>query len=112
MISNRVRSLSIVLDDVKVALPRRDLTSKQRKELVDILSGCYNILESLNKTLDKYEELKSGCNMRDGQSRSFQSKVQRQWKRLRWEPDDIQEFRGRITSNTLLLSAFNGQLLR
>jgi len=34
------------------------------------------------------------------------------WKKLKWEPEDIRELRGRITSNIALLNAFNGQLTR
>jgi hypothetical protein len=107
---SRVRSLSIILDDVKVVLPQRDLTSKQRKELIDIFMGCYNILNTLKETLDKYEELDSDSKGYDPKSFSF--KVRKGWKRLRWEPDDVKELRSRITSNISLLDAFNGRLTK
>jgi len=38
--------------------------------------------------------------------------VRRTWKRLTWEPQDIQELRSRIGSNIALLNAFNGRLTR
>lgn len=106
----RVRSLSIILEDVKVVLPQRDLASEQRKELVDILFGCYNVLNTLKETLDKYQELDSdskGCD-----PKSFGFKIRRGWKRLRWEPEDVKELRSRITSNISLLHAFNGRLIK
>ena len=107
---SRVRSLSIILDDVKVVLPQRDLTSERRKELVSIIVGCYNVLNTLDETLGKYQEL--GSDPKNCDPKSFRSKFRRGWKRLRWEPDDVKELRSRITSNISLLNAFNGQLIR
>ena len=106
----RVRSLSIILEDVKVVLPQRDLASEQRKELVDILLGCYNVLNTLKETLDKYQELDSDPKCSD--PKSFGFKFRRAWKRLRLEPEDIKELRSRITSNITLWNTFNGQLTR
>lgn len=57
------------------------------------------------KTLDKYRELNSGP---EGVSK----RMKRAWKRLKWEPGDIKELRSRISSNIILLNAFNGQLTR
>jgi hypothetical protein len=39
-------------------------------------------------------------------------RVKKVWKRLKWEPEDIQELRSRINSNITLLNAFNGRLTR
>jgi hypothetical protein len=107
---SRVRSLSIILDDVKVVLPQRDLTSERRKELVSIIVGCYNVLNTLDETLGKYQE--PGSNPKDCDPKSFRFKFRRGWKRLRWEPDEVKELRSRITSNISLLNTFNGQLIR
>ena len=109
-LTSNVRSLSIILEDVKVVLPQRDLTSEQRKELVDIFVGCYNVFNTLKEALNKYQELDSDpkcCN-----TKSFGFKVQRGWKRLRWEPEDVKDLRCRIASNTSLLNTFNGQLTK
>jgi len=92
----RVRSLSIILDDVKIVLPQRDLNSEQRKELANVIVGCYNILNSLNKTLEKYQELDSDA--KDFDPKSFRFKFRRAWKRLTWEPEEVKELRSRITS--------------
>jgi|SRR5579862_2998722 len=107
---SRVRSLSIILEDVKIASPQRDLNDEQHKDLYSITEGCHNVLKTLNETLEGYQELDP--NPKDYDSKSFRFKVRRGWKRLRWEPDDIKELRSRITSNVSLLSAFNGRLTR
>jgi hypothetical protein len=99
-----------MLEDVKVVLSQRDLTGKQKKELVDIFVGCYSVLSTLNKILDKYQEVGSdpkGCD-----PKNFGFKVRRGLERLRWEPEDIKELRSRITSNISFLNAFNGQLTK
>jgi hypothetical protein len=110
LFDSRVRSLSIIVEDVKVVLPQRNLTSEQRKELVGIFVGCYNVLNTLKETLDKYQELDSDLTCSD--PKSFGFKLRRGWKRLRFEPEDVKELRSRITSNISLLNAFNGQLTR
>jgi peptidoglycan hydrolase CwlO-like protein len=102
---NRVRSLSIVLQDVEVVLPERELTSQQKADLHGIADGCRNVLDELEKLLDKYRELES-C------PESVGKRVKKVWKRLKWEPEDIQELRNRISSNITLLNAFNGRLTR
>jgi hypothetical protein len=102
---NRVKSLSDVLRDTGKLLPKRELTRQQETELSGISERCCNILEELDKTLDRYQEL-------DSRSNSFGGKSRRVWKRLTWDPKDIDGFRSRITSNVLLLNTFLGQLAR
>jgi hypothetical protein len=110
LFDSRVRSLSHIIEDVKVVLPQRDLTSEQREELGNITVGCSNVLNTLKETLDKYQELDSDPKGSD--PKSFGFKFRKVCKRLRLEPEDIQELRSRITSNITLLNAFNGQLTR
>jgi hypothetical protein len=102
---NRVRSLSIILQDVETVLPERELTKQQQTELHDIAEGCRNVLQNLNETLDKYQEL-------DSNPKTFGRKARRVWKRLKLEPEDIKELRSRMSSNVVLLNAFNSQLTR
>jgi hypothetical protein len=73
--------------------------------LDDIADGCRNVLDKLEKTLHKYRELSPV-------PENAGKKVKRLWKRLKWEPEDIQELRSRISSNISLLNAFNGRLTR
>jgi hypothetical protein len=70
----------------------------------------HNVLNTLDKALEKYQEL--GPDPKGCDPRGFRFKVRRGWKRLRLEPEDINELRVRIISNISLLDAFNGQLTR
>ncbi|KFZ02648.1 hypothetical protein V500_00038 [Pseudogymnoascus sp. VKM F-4518 (FW-2643)] len=102
-ISDEVRSLSIVLQDVEDRLSGPDLDDQQEKELRDITNSCGDVLSELKKTLDKYSELKSGY-------AGAGTRAKRIWKRLKWEPDDIQELRSRIIVNVTLWNAFQGKI--
>ncbi|KFY24439.1 hypothetical protein V493_05229 [Pseudogymnoascus sp. VKM F-4281 (FW-2241)] len=97
-IAIEVRGLSIVLQDADIILPEKELTSQQKAELDGIMQGCHDLLIELKLTLDKYQELDlaKGSN---GRSRKV-------WKRLTWDQKDIDGFRGRISSNILLLNTF------
>jgi hypothetical protein len=97
---DRVRSLSIVLQDVEVVLPQQELTSQQTDELHKIAEGCHNVLTKLNGILKKYQDLGSNRN-------PFGKKA---WKRLKWEPEDVKELRSRIVANVTLLNAFQERL--
>jgi hypothetical protein len=103
--SNRVRSLSIVLQDADVAFPNRELDNKQKTDLEDIDKGCRNILDELQLLLDKNSELSSG-------SGSVGKRIKRVWKRLYWKPEDIDKLRSRISTNIGFLNTFNGRLTR
>jgi hypothetical protein len=103
---DRVKGLSNVLRDIEDALPQRELTVQQEKELQDIANGCFNVLTALQAKLGYYRELDQP------NGKSFRGTTQRVWKRLIWEPEDIQELRSRIISNISLLNAFNAQINR
>jgi hypothetical protein len=65
----------------------------------------YNILNTLNKTLGKYEELNS--DFKDTDFKSFRFNIRKSWKMLRWESEDVKKFRSRIILNVSLLNTFN-----
>ena len=71
----------------------------------DIDKGCRNILDELQRILDKNTELGS-------ESGNVGRRIKRVWKRLNWKPEDIDELRNRISTNVGLLNAFNGRLTR
>lgn len=104
-ISDEVRSLSIILQDVEVVLSEQELNTQEKTEMKEIADGCRNVLDKLEKTLDKYGELKSS-------PESVGKKVKRVWKRLKWEPEDIRELRSRIVANITLLNTFQERLAR
>jgi hypothetical protein len=100
-----VKSLSNVFRDVDDVQSQRDLTSQQKQSLDEIAQGCHNVLEQLNKTLDKYQEL-------DASARGINGKSRRVWKRLQWDQKDIDQFRSRITLNITAFGTFLGQITR
>jgi NACHT domain len=102
---DRVRSLSIVLQDVEVVLSQLEPDSQEKKAVEDITASCRNVLGELEKTLDKYGEL-------EPKPKGVSEMVRRAWKILTWEPEDIRELRSRISSNVTLLNAFNGRFAR
>lgn len=93
-----------MLRDVDDILSQRDLTDQQKQSLEEIAQGCCNVLEQLNKTLDKYQELDSSAKGISGKSRKV-------WKRLQWDQKDINQFRSQITLNISAFGAFLGQII-
>ncbi|TVY86815.1 Ankyrin repeat,PH and SEC7 domain containing protein [Lachnellula willkommii] len=104
-IGNEVRGLSIVLGDADVACAQETLNDKQKKKLDGIDKSCRDVLDELQQILDQNREVVSG-------SRGIGKRVVRMWKRIKWDPEVINELRSRITSNIALLNAFNGQFTR
>lgn len=99
-------SLSNVLRNIEGVLPRQDLTNWQEKALLLVLEECHNVLTALGRVVDENYLLKPS------NTHGFRDKSRRTWKRLTWEPDDIQELRSRVALNVGLLNAFNGSLMR
>ncbi|KFZ23393.1 hypothetical protein V502_02135 [Pseudogymnoascus sp. VKM F-4520 (FW-2644)] len=99
----QVRTLSIVLQDAAVALQNREIDIKQKRDLEDINKGCRNVLDELQRKLDKNTELIP-------ESGGVGKRLKRGWKRLNWKPEDIDQLRGRVITNITLLNAFNGRL--
>ncbi|KAG4440044.1 hypothetical protein IFR05_004494 [Cadophora sp. M221] len=91
-ISTEVLSLHAVLKEVEEALADEPLTESKQRSLATVGNGCHGVLSDLQALVVKYESLGS-------QSR-------RTWDRMRWGSNDIAELRARLTSNTMLLTAF------
>ncbi|KAJ5747465.1 uncharacterized protein N7511_009161 [Penicillium nucicola] len=99
-ISDEVRNLSILLQDVDIDLSRTDLTSTQQTKLQGIVKSSHDVLIDLETIISRYKHLDTI----DGTKRSAAKRV---WGRLTWEPSEIQELRSRISSNIGLLNLFN-----
>ncbi|CAG7985724.1 unnamed protein product [Penicillium nalgiovense] len=104
-ISNEVRSLSLVLQDVEIDISAKQLDSQQQAELNKLSTGCHKVLDEVLKKIEDYTELST---TNDGK----RNMAKRVWKRLKWEPSDVQELRLRISTNIALLTAFNGQIMK
>ncbi|KFY03097.1 hypothetical protein O988_01710 [Pseudogymnoascus sp. VKM F-3808] len=102
-VSDEIRGLSIVLQDADVAFPKQELNTDQKRDLEVIDKGCRNVLDELQRILDKHSELGSDCG-------SVGKRIKRVWKGLTWKPEDINELRSRISANIGFLNSFNGRL--
>ena len=100
----RVICLSNVLRDIERVQSQQELTDWQKNALIPVLKECHNALIALHKVV--------GENYCLTPSNSFRGKSRRVWKRVTWEPADVQELRSRVTLNISLLNAFNGSLIR
>jgi hypothetical protein len=101
-----VTGLSNVLRDIECVLRQQELTDWQKKALLPVLEECHSVLIALGKVVDENYCLKTP------NSGGLRDKSRRLWKRLTWEPNDIQGLRSRIALNVGLLNAFNGSLTR
>ncbi|KAH0564724.1 hypothetical protein GP486_001886 [Trichoglossum hirsutum] len=91
-ISHEILSLHALLKEIEENFSAETLSSTSQARLKTIGDGCYNVLEELQSLADKYESL------------GTQSK--RTWDRMKWGSNDIADLRSRLTTNTLLLTAF------
>jgi hypothetical protein len=101
-----VTGLSNVLRDIERVQCQQELTDWQKKALLPVLEECHNVLIALGKVVNENYCLKPS------NVHGFRDKSRRVWKRLTWEPVDIQELRSRVALNVSLLNAFNGSLIR
>ncbi|KAF7116945.1 hypothetical protein CNMCM5793_005575 [Aspergillus hiratsukae] len=99
-LSDEVRNLTIVMNDVQIDLSSNSLSNEQQKELQEIAASCRNVLTGIKKTIERYSAINA--------PHSFK----RVWKRLKWEPDDVRDLRNRLCSNIGLLNAINVRITR
>ena len=89
-ISSEVLSLQAVLKEAEETIFAQPLTPEKQERLKVVGDGCHGVLTE--KLCKKYQSL------------GTQSK--RTWDRMRWGSEDIAELRARLTSNTVLLTAW------
>jgi len=96
-ISGEIKSLHIIVnsDNLKAIFQDPKLALEEREGLREILQGCTNVLEDLDKLLIKYKSLGSPQGSR---SRAID--------RAKWGQEGIAEQRARLISNTILLNTF------
>ncbi|RPB18679.1 hypothetical protein L211DRAFT_796001 [Terfezia boudieri ATCC MYA-4762] len=91
-LSNEIKSLHIIIDG---QFQDKTLNPNEEMQLQEILQGCTNVLEDLDKLRIKYMSLGSA----PGSSAQAID-------RIKWIQEDIVELRARLTSNTTLLNTF------
>jgi hypothetical protein len=94
-----------VLQDADVALSEWEPNDNLKRDLEEIDKGCRNVLEELQRILDKNTELKA-------ETGTIGKRIKRVWKRLKWDQDSINDLRDRISANIGLLNALNGRITR
>ncbi|KAF9771002.1 hypothetical protein IL306_011376 [Fusarium sp. DS 682] len=97
-INQDVRSLSIVIQDAYANVDQ--MSEEHAANFSQILTTCQTLLNKLQSLMSKWSVI---SDPRKGKT------VQRLWKRLRWEPEEISDLRAQITSKIMLLNAFNDQ---
>ena len=100
-----MKSLWLTLEEASDVLAQKHLTEAQEKHLSSILDGANHTLRDLGGLLHKYIRV-------DVQAVNLQDKAKQAWKKIRFEPSDIEKLRGRLTAHVALLSAFNDSLTR
>ncbi|EEH34808.1 ankyrin repeat domain-containing protein [Paracoccidioides lutzii Pb01] len=101
-ISDDVRSLSAVLQEVDLILPKHTLTDQQVRDFESISKGCYNVLSELDTWLSDNDV--------GSRSHKLREKASNTLKRLRWDSGEMRDFRNRITSNISLLNILYSKL--
>jgi hypothetical protein len=91
--------------DAQVTASERYLSPEDKKGLQTIRDSCQNILEELERTLNKYTELEVP---QTGVSRT----VKRVLKRLSFDPEYIRNLRSRANDNISLLNVFISRRIR
>ncbi|KAL4787644.1 hypothetical protein BJX76DRAFT_354123 [Aspergillus varians] len=103
-ISDTVKSLSYVLQKVSVTIPAEELSPDQLAGLSEITQGCKNVLEDLEKELDRYQALGD----RGG---GFKRSLERIYRRFAWNQKATEQLRARISNHVLFLQSFNSDLI-
>jgi Cdc6-like AAA superfamily ATPase len=94
-----------VLGDIDVSLAVHEVSEEQNSNLNGIRESCHRVLEDSRKELSRYVSLES-------KGGSLNERTKRIWKRVKWEPDNIRDLRGRITANIVALNSFTGANIR
>ncbi|KAJ5637543.1 hypothetical protein N7490_007422 [Penicillium lividum] len=98
-ISAEVRSLDIVLQDIEVGVSDQELEENHRRNLVETLKNCEQVLLDVEKMITKYKLL-------DDEKLHVRHKAIRSWRKFTWDPAEISHLRDRIVSNITLLDTF------
>ncbi|KAM5361879.1 hypothetical protein ACJZ2D_012824 [Fusarium nematophilum] len=106
-IFNNLRDFSNVVQDIDVHLsgcePGPEQRAKLRAKLQSITDNSTSLLNDLFERLDKDREI-------GARSTSTAQSVKKAWKKFNWDPNEVQDFRSRISFNLTLLNTVQGQL--
>ena len=104
-IRNEVAGLSSLLDEVSKTVSKQNLAPKQAQGLAASGNACRNVLEDLQKLVDKYDGFTN-------EARGLTANIRKATKKLEWDQDDARDLRARITSTITVLRALSESLAR
>ncbi|KAL8869264.1 MAG: hypothetical protein Q9174_004401 [Haloplaca sp. 1 TL-2023] len=92
-LTGEVNGLRSVLQETEELLSEQELTSQQKERLLPVRQGCESVLKDLHGLLARYESLATSS--------------RRGFDRMGMALQDVTSIRHRLTSNVVLLDAFN-----
>ncbi|RDW77924.1 hypothetical protein BP5796_05776 [Coleophoma crateriformis] len=96
-ISDELKSLSVLLLDIEVDMTNSDMGTDQAERLKILVEGSQAVLRDLEAFSDKYIAMESNTN----------SRVDRAWKRFKFDTQEVDKLRARLISNVSMLRAFS-----
>jgi hypothetical protein len=94
-----LKGLSHVLEDIEDVLSEEELDPRRDDNMRGILTACHSLFNDIALFVDKNSVVES-------KQSTTSSKARRVWKRLKWDPNDVNELRARISSQVAVLHAF------
>lgn len=98
--------LASVRQGIETLLSKDNLADWQETLLRPHLAECHNVITTVGKVVNE-----NSC-LEPSNADGIRGKAKRTWKRLTWEPKEIQELRSRMTLNVACLCAFAQNLTR
>ena len=105
LIIYRAASLKTVLEDLAEQMSSGQLSLQQITQLSNLVEGCRKVLEDLDSAVKKYGSL-------DTNASGLGPKTEKVWKKLKWDPRDVDALRLRLISNTTILDTFSSGIAR
>ncbi|KEY73474.1 hypothetical protein S7711_07498 [Stachybotrys chartarum IBT 7711] len=104
-LTGSLKNFSTVVQNIEVLLSGCEPQPEQLANLQTIRDDSIRLLNDFLERLNQDREI-------GVRSPSMTQSVKKAWKRFNWNPDDVQDFRRRISLNLSLLNAVEGQLSR
>lgn len=104
--AHRVRTVWILLSDVKVIFD--DLSGDQKNSFHDLVQSCRGVLEDVDTIIEKNSEVLVDPLGAGGKTnnKDIGRRLKRTWKRIKWDPKEIDALRNRLTSTVSVLNAW------
>ncbi|KAF2688203.1 hypothetical protein K458DRAFT_385769 [Lentithecium fluviatile CBS 122367] len=94
-LTTEARNLANLLDDISDKY--NSIPENKKQQLLDVFEACVDVLHELDKILVHYN--------------SLDTRSQRAWDRLKWDPERSKALRERLTSSVVMLNGFYNSLI-